>query len=67
LILGRTKILKRVKITVVKRAWNDDLAKKYAAPDLGPCGYHKEGEAFYSNGWQKPEGLIKFRFIGTPV
>lgn len=31
--------------------------RKYAAPDLGPCEYHYEGEIFYSNGWQKPEGL----------
>lgn len=50
--------MKKVKITVLKRTWNDDLAKQYAAPDLGPCDYHSEGEVFYSNGWQKPEGLL---------
>ena len=49
--------MKQVKITVIKRAWHDDLAKQFAAPDLAPCDYHKEGEVFYSNGWQKPEGL----------
>lgn len=49
--------MKKVKITVLKRTWNDDLAEKYAAPDLGPCDYHQEGQIFYSNGWQKPEGL----------
>lgn len=49
--------MKKVKITVLKRTWNDDLAKQYAAPDLGPCDYHSEGEVFYSNGWQKPEGF----------
>lgn len=49
--------MKQVRITVLKRGWNDDLAKQYAAPDLGPCDYHTEGEVFYSNGWQKPEGL----------
>lgn len=49
--------MKKVQITVLKRTWNGDLAEKYAAPDLGPCEYHHEGETFYSNGWQKPEGL----------
>lgn len=29
-----------------------DSAKKYAAPDLAPCDYHKGGEVFFSNGWQ---------------
>lgn len=27
--------MKKVETIVVKRAWNEDLAKKYAAPDLG--------------------------------
>lgn len=41
--------MKKVQITVLKRAWNADLAEKYAAPDLGLCEYHHEGEVFYSN------------------
>lgn len=41
----------------MKRTWNGDIAEKYAAPDLGPCDYHTEGEIYYSNGWQKPEGF----------
>ena len=49
--------MKKVLITVLKRAWHEDLAKKYATPELSPCDYHSEGEVFYSNGWQKPEGL----------
>lgn len=49
--------MKKVRITVLKRTWNGDLAERYAAPDLRPCEYHHEGEVFISNGWQKPEGL----------
>ena len=49
--------MKKIKISVVKKAWHSDLAEKYATPDLTPCEYHKEGEIFYSNGWQKPDGL----------
>ena len=50
--------MKRVKITVVKRAWHQDLADRYASPGLGPCDYNVEGMSFIcENGWQKPAGL----------
>ena len=49
--------MKRVKITVVKCAWHQDLADAYAKPGLKPCTYNREGMVFYSNGWQKPDGL----------
>jgi uncharacterized repeat protein (TIGR04076 family) len=49
--------MKKCKITVVKTMFNEDLAKEYASPTLGKCFMHKEGDVFYSNGWQKPEGL----------
>ncbi len=48
--------MNQLKITVLERAWNEDLAKEYATPDLTICEYHHEGEVFCSNGWQKPEG-----------
>ena len=50
--------MKKVKITVLKCAWHQDLADKYASPGLGPCRYNREGMEFIcTNGWQKPEGL----------
>lgn len=49
--------MKKVKITVVKCAFHQDLADQYAAPGLGPCRYNQVGMSFISNGWQKPTGL----------
>lgn len=49
--------MKKVKITVVKRLFLEDVAKAYANPRLGICNYQKEGMVFYSDGWQKPDGL----------
>ena len=49
--------MKKVKITVMETTFNQNLAKKYADPGLGPCTYNTPGQVFYSNGWQKPEGL----------
>ena len=49
--------MRKVKITVLKCAWNEEIAKKYAAPGLRPCNYHHQGQVYYTNGWQKPDGL----------
>lgn len=49
--------MKKVKITVVKCGWNQELVDKYATPGLKPCDYNTEGMTFISNGWQKPAGL----------
>lgn len=49
--------MKKVKITVIKNAFHQDLAEKYARPGLGPCAHNTEGMTFISNGWQKPKGL----------
>lgn len=49
--------MKKVKITVVKTTFNEDLVKADAKEGLGPCTYNKVGQVFYTNGWQKPEGL----------
>lgn len=49
--------MKMVKITVLKCAWNEDLVEKYASPGLIPCDYHQPGQVYYTNGWQKPEGM----------
>ena len=50
--------MKKVKITVVKCAWHQDLVDTYSATGgSGPCKYNSEGMTFISNGWQKPKGL----------
>lgn len=49
--------MKKVRITVMETNFNQELADKYAAPGLTPCTFNKPGMVFYSNGWQKPEGL----------
>ncbi len=52
--------LEKVKITVLKVTFDDELAKEYAVPGYPPCVLHKEGEVFYSNGSQKPAGLCDY-------
>jgi uncharacterized repeat protein (TIGR04076 family) len=54
--------MKKVKITVVKTTFNQDLADmyasdKYATAEVGLCEAHKCGEVYYTNGWQKPQGM----------
>lgn len=50
--------MKKVKITVIKCAWHQDLVDEYCVGGgSGPCKYNSEGMTFISNGWQKPAGL----------
>lgn len=49
--------MKMVKITVLKCGWHEDLVEKYASPGLTPCTYQRPGQVYYTNGWQKPEGM----------
>ena len=49
--------MKKVKITVLKCAWNEEIVEEYAAPGLKPCDYHLPGQVYYTNGWQKPAGM----------
>ena len=51
-------IVKRVKITVMKKASHDDLIRKYENPIEHPCDM-SEGEVFYACGFEKPEGLCE--------
>ena len=48
--------MKKVKITVLKVTFDEDLAKEYAEPGLGPCQVMKEGQVFVA-GLGKPDGL----------
>ena len=49
--------MKKVKITVMECTFNKELAQKYAGEGLTACTYNTPGQVFYTNGWQKPEGL----------
>ena len=51
--------MKRVKITVLKRTFNPEIAEDYGVKGLGLCELQQEGQVFISNGWEKPEGLCE--------
>ncbi|MGN0641950.1 MAG: TIGR04076 family protein [Huintestinicola sp.] len=48
--------MKKVRITVMKKACYADLIEKYENPIDHACDM-KVGQVFVANGWQKPEGL----------
>lgn len=48
--------MKKVKITVLKATFQEDLAKEYGIDDLGVCPILNEGEVYYGD-WAKPEGF----------
>lgn len=48
--------MKKVRITVKKRARYDDLIEEYENPIEHACGM-RVGDTFTANGWEKPEGF----------
>lgn len=48
--------MKRVKITVMRKACYKDLIEKYENPITHACDM-KEGQVFIADGWQKPDGF----------
>lgn len=48
--------MKKVRITVMRKACYTDLMEKYENPISDACNM-KEGQVFVANGWQKPERL----------
>lgn len=48
--------MKKIKITVMRKARYDDLIKKYENPIKHAC-YLQEGQVFICDGWQKPDGF----------
>lgn len=48
--------MKKVKITVVRKARYDDLIEKYENPIEHACDI-EEGAVYIANGWQKPENF----------
>lgn len=48
--------MKRVKITVLRRTFQADLAEEYGVKGLTVCPMMKEGQVFYAD-YTKPDGL----------
>jgi len=48
--------MKKVRITVIRKASYPDLMEKYENPLEHACDM-KEGAVYVANGWQKPEGF----------
>ena len=49
-------MMKRCKLTVLKTTLQEELAKEYGVPGLGPCPLMQEGQVFYTD-YAKPEGF----------
>lgn len=50
--------MKKVRITVMRRARYDDLIEKYENPIAHACDM-EEGQVFTANGWERPQGLCE--------
>ena len=48
--------MKKVIITVIRKMFNEDLAREYGADNLTVCPMLREGQVFYAD-YAKPEGL----------
>jgi uncharacterized repeat protein (TIGR04076 family) len=51
-MMGMTKC----RITVLKRHFDEELAKEYGVKGIGKCPMLKEGQIFYAD-WSRPEGF----------
>lgn len=47
-------MMKKVKITVLRKTFQEDLVKEYGAEGLGACPMLQEGQVFYAD-YAKPE------------
>lgn len=50
---------KTIKITVLKTEYDQELADRYAIPDLGPCPFHQKGQVLYTDGVHMPDGMCR--------
>ena len=48
--------MNKCKITVIKKNFEEELAKEYGVKGLDKCPMHKEGEVFYAD-FAKPENF----------
>ena len=50
--------MKKVKITVMRKACYRDLAEQYENPIEHACDL-QEGQVFIANGWERPQGMCE--------
>ena len=50
--------MKKVRITVMRKACYEDLMAKYENPIEDACTV-EEGQVFIADGWRRPEGLCE--------
>ena len=55
-IYDRGGAVKKCKITVLKRNFDEELAKEYGVEGLTACQMLKEGQVFYAD-WECPKGF----------
>ena len=48
---------KKVKITVLRTEYYQELAEQYAIPNLGKCPFHQKDQVLYSDGINPPDGM----------
>lgn len=48
--------MNKVRITVLKTTFIEELAKEYGVDGLSTCPFHKPGQVFYAD-YAKPDGL----------
>ena len=48
--------MRKVKITVMKTTFQEELAREYGAPGLGTCPIHRQGQVYFGD-YAKPEGF----------
>lgn len=51
-------MMKKVRITVMRKACYEDLMAKYENPIEDACTV-EEGQVFIADGWRRPEGLCE--------
>lgn len=49
-------MMKKCRIEVIRKTFQEDLAKEYGFDGIGKCPRHKVGEVFYGD-YEKPEGF----------
>lgn len=49
-------MMKKCKIEVIQKMFNEELAKEYGAPGIGDCPLHKLGDTYITE-YGKPDGL----------
>ena len=48
---------KKIKITVLRTEYDQELAEQYAIPNLGKCPFHQKGQVLCSDGINSPDGM----------